>query len=267
LRAARTLHRVFAGQTVERASSSRAQVPVESLVGARIERVEARGKNMLMSFDDGRVLYTHMRMHGSWHIYRPGERWQKPAGMARIALYTQKAVAVCFNAPVVELLRPAEVAHHPMLANLGPDLLTDDFDAQQALRRMREMPAMPLGEAVLAQAVVAGIGNIYKSESLFLCGADPFAEVSKFTDAQLLAALRKARELMRRNLEGHPRMTRSSLDGTGRYWVYRRSGKPCRRCETKIAMRRQGPAARSTYYCPTCQPSLDVTPAQNTALP
>lgn len=256
-RAASTLHRALAGKTVTAFRSPLPALATADLAGRRIAAVEAHGKNLMIRFDDGRVLHTHMMMTGSWHIYRPGEPWKKPARRARALLETEDFVAVCFNAPFVELLSSRQRDRHPALSRLGPDILKKDFDAEDACRRLRERGDTPIGEALIMQRLLAGVGNIYKSESLFLCGQDPFQPVAGISDAALERLIGKARELMAANLDGVSRETRRALDG-GRYWVYRRSGRPCRRCGTRIQMRRQGAAQRSTYWCPQCQAGDDA---------
>jgi endonuclease-8 len=191
-------------------------------------------------------------MEGSWHIYRPGETWQKPERQARVVLETDAYIAICFNAPVVELLTAKDVERHPILQKLGPDLLREDFDFDVVLVRLRERSELPIGVALMRQHLLSGIGNVYKSEVLFLCKTSPFVAVSEINDRDLKLLISKARELMHQNLEGKPRTTRHSLDG-GRFWVYGRSGRPCRRCGTLVKMQRQGDEARSTYWCPSCQ--------------
>jgi len=162
-------------------------------------------------------------------------------------------VAVCFNAPVVELLSARQLLRSERLRRLGPDVLGPDFDFSVAVKNLAAMPGTPIGEAVLLQSALAGIGNIYKSETLFACGADPFARVASFSTDELERIVRKARELMSANLSGSPRRTLVASGG-GPYAVYRRSGQPCRTCGTRILIRRQGDAGRSTYWCPRCQP-------------
>jgi endonuclease VIII len=256
LRAARALDRSLAGKRLTSFESSLPRLAGAPLAGRRVDAVEARGKNLLVLFDDGSALRTHMRMTGSWHLYRPGEGWKRPQRLARAVLATDDTVAVCFAAPVVELLSARELARHEGLRRLGPDVLAPRLDADETLRRLRAASGrdFALGEALLDQSLVAGVGNIYKSETLFLCGLDPFAPLAAFSDAELSGAVARARELMSANLGGGRRGTRRSLEG-GSYWVYRRSGRRCRRCGTAIRMRRQGAAARSTYWCPTCQPA------------
>ncbi|HEX9286005.1 MAG TPA: DNA-formamidopyrimidine glycosylase family protein [Thermoanaerobaculia bacterium] len=253
LRVARALGRRLEGKRLKSFDSSLPRLAGAGISGRRVEAVEARGKNLLVRFDDGRALVTHMRMTGSWHLYRPGERWKKPARLARAILETDDAVAVCFSAPVVELLSARELDRNPRLRRLGPDVLSAEFEAAEAVRRLKARPRTPIGEALLFQSAIAGVGNVYKSETLFLCGMDPFAPVAFFSDSELSGIVSKARELMSANVHGWPRRTRPLRAGRG-YWVYRRSGQPCRRCGTPLRMRRQGSAGRSTYWCPACQP-------------
>lgn len=261
LRAARTLDAVLTGRTVLRAESALAALSPERmrLVGRRVDAVEARGKNLLVRFDDGRTLHTHMRMHGSWHVYRPGEPWQRAAWRARIVLEVEGFVVVCFDAPVVELMSPARAETKPALAQLGPDIVAKEFDADEARRRLRALGEAPLGDAVLDQRAVAGIGNVYKSEVLFVMRVDPFAPVSSFDDAALDAIVDRARRLMQHNVTPGQRMRTVRRDTPGgRFYVYGRSGKPCYVCGAIVRMQRQGAAARSTYYCPRCQPRAPI---------
>jgi endonuclease-8 len=218
-------------------------------------RVEARGKNLLVGLDDGSAVWSHLRMTGSWHVDLPGEPWQRPLRQRTIALATRRSVAVGFNVPVLEWLDAARLARHPVLSALGPDLLAPTFDLASALARMRTVPLVPLGEALVDQRLVAGLGNVYKSELLFLLGLDPFAVVAAYDDATLSALLERARVELRRNLDGRPRRTRR--DGAPqRHFVYGRRGEPCARCGRPIAVRSQGAAARSTYWCAHCQPAM-----------
>lgn len=260
LRAARALGASLRGKRVLSFESTLPRLAEAGLAGRRVEAVEARGKNLLVRFDDGRALRTHMRMTGSWHIYRPNERWKKPARLARAVLATEDAVAVCFNAPVVELLSARQLARHESLRRLGPDVLAEGFDVEEAVRRIAASGDRPIGEVLILQSALAGVGNIYKSETLFLCSVDPFAPVAAFSEKDIARVVAKARELMSANLDGTPRKTRRTLDGAS-YWVYARSGKACFRCATRIRMRRQGDAGRSTYWCPGCQPALPSDPA------
>jgi endonuclease-8 len=223
------------------------------LVGATVTAVEAMGKHLLIGFDNGRTLRSHMRMTGSWHRYRPGERWRAPRHRASAILETADAVAVAFDAPVVELLTDADLRRSRSLRELGPDLLAQSFDADEALGRLRERNGEELGNALLDQRAVAGIGNVYKSEVAFVERMDPWAPVASFDDERLQGALATARRLMQANLRGGARATTGRRAPGAGLWVYGRTGRPCRRCGTLIRSRRQGELARTTYWCPRCQ--------------
>jgi endonuclease-8 len=237
-RTARTLQRVLAGKQILRflaqANSIGAGADSE-MNGQTINAVESHGKNLLIRFSNGFTLHTHMKMTGSWHVYRPGERWRKPAFQARIVLEVADFVAVCFNAPVVQLVK------EPRLSHLGPDVLKDP-DVEKILGRMRAHPEMPIGEVILNQTILAGVGNIYKSESLFWERISPFASVNQIEDDGLRRLLLCVTQMMRQSANAVARSKR---------WVYRRSGKPCYRCGAVIEMKRQ--SSRSTYFCPQCQ--------------
>ena len=262
-RSAGRLHELLAGREVTRFTSTLPAVAAEARryrvapqagrPGARIDAVEARGKHLLMRFATTPpvALHTHMGMTGSWHLYRPGSRWRQPERLARVVVETADAVAVCFSPPTVRWLRAAEEAALPVLAGLGPDVMSPGFDAAQALRRLRQRPEVSIAAALLDQRALSGIGNIYRNEALYLAAVDPFAPVASLEDATLARFVDRARRLMRRNL-GTPVRT-TMPEGRGRYWVYRRSGRPCRRCGTTIRMRRHGQPARSVYWCPRCQ--------------
>jgi endonuclease-8 len=201
-----------------------------------------------------------MRMSGSWHVYRPGERWQRPRRQARVVLATPEFVTVCFDAPVVRLLRPGGAERDPRIAALGPDVLAPEFDRAEARRRLRALGDVEIGEALMRQSAVAGIGNVYKSETLFLGRQNPFARGGALTDRSLDVLLDTARRLMTAGFRGTaPRATRPSLTRE-RTWVYGRRGRPCRRCGTIIRMRRQGTDRRSTYWCPSCQAPQNSAP-------
>jgi endonuclease-8 len=255
-RAAATLQRALAGGRVVSFRTSEPGLqsilddrPVE---GRCIEKVEARGKNLLVFFDDGRALRTHLRMSGSWHLYRSGEKWQRPERQARCSIETDRGfVAVCFNAPVVQLVTPFEL-RATEVARLGPDATTDAFDADEALRRMRARPDAMLCEALLAQRVLAGVGNVIKSEALFLRRLDPFRRVGELPEPELAALIDEAHRQLVANRSHGPRTTRPALTGP-RLWVYRRAGDPCLRCGAIVQMRRAGEGMRSTYFCANCQ--------------
>jgi endonuclease VIII len=245
--------------------AARAQGPgavpqVQRIVGKRIDAVESQGKNLLIRFDGGLQIRTHLRMNGSWHRYRPGERWRRPPGRARLVLEVDGAVAVCFDAPVVELFETRSEALHPSLSRLGPDVLAPDFDGAEASRRLRapERADFEIGVAILDQRALAGIGNVYKNEVLWIERVSPFAPVSLLDDATLDRLVSTARRLMLANIDarrGPERVTTAGDRGApGSLYVYGRKGRPCRRCGAAIAVARQGTdLPRSTYWCPTCQ--------------
>ena len=251
LRTARRLGAAMIGKEV-RAATSTVGIDASTLVGRRVSAVEAHGKNLLIRFDDGRTLHSHMQMNGAWHIARPGERWQKPAFRARISLDVGDYVAICFDAPVVRLLRRGGEQRDDRLRKLGPDLLAEGFTPELVRHRLRALGDKPIGEALLVQSAIAGIGNIYKSETLFECRINPFVLVSALDDVTLDAIVVRAVKLMSRSLGAGARNVVPRVKG-GRYWVYRRSGEPCRRCGHVVKMKRQGATARSTYWCPRCQ--------------
>jgi endonuclease-8 len=224
------------------------------IVGATVLSVEPRGKHLLIGFDNGLTLRTHLRMSGSWHRYRPGESWRRPNRQATAILETPTSVAVAFNTPVVELMTDGDLRRSRSLRELGPDLLGAAFDADEALDRLRQRNGEQLGNALLEQTAVAGIGNVYKSEVAFLERLDPWAPVSTITDAELREALRTARRLLQTNTRGGARVTTGSGRRGDGLWVYGRVGRPCRRCGGLIRSARQGELARLTYWCPRCQP-------------
>ena len=264
-----TLHRTAAGlrpylvgRTVSaaRAGGPGAVPQVHRIVGREIQAVEALGKNLLIRFDGDLEIRTHLRMNGSWHRYRPGERWRRPPARARLVLEVPGAVAVCFDTPVVELFEGRAEGIHPALGRLGPDLLAPDFDREEALRRLRDpdRAGMSIGEALLDQRALAGIGNVYKSETLFVERVSPFVRVSELDDSALSGLVDTARRLMFANVgpgRGPERVT-TAEDGRagGPLYVYARAGRPCRRCGSLIAAQRQGrELPRTTYWCPRCQ--------------
>lgn len=240
--------RVMVGEPVTRFETP--GIEAEAL-GKVLTATEARGKNLLIWFDGTHALYSHMRMTGSWHLYEPGRPWTKPASRMRAVIGTANWEAVCFNAPVVEWLTAWAIRHHPVLAELGPDLLAEG-DVEAAIARLRVNPERPLGEAILDQRLVAGLGNVYKSELLFRLQLDPFKKIAEYDDETLRRLLEAGKTWMRRNLGGGPRRTRWDLSGA-RASVYNRSGSLCPRCNGPIEMKRQGAAGRTTYYCPRCQ--------------
>jgi endonuclease-8 len=266
-RTARTLHKALAGRTVtafETVLPALARVDHDRpIAGRAVIGVRSVGKHLLIEFAGSLFLRTHMRMNGSWHIYRPDERWRRSRASMRIVIATSDFVAVAFDVPVAEFLAASELQRHRELRGLGPDLLSERFDAEEAARRLRAHPDAHLSEALLNQRVMAGIGNVFKSEALFVAGLDPFRTVASLSDEEVAKLVAIARELLRANVidltrvpaatwGGYRRTTRRA-NPDARLWVYGRSGKPCRRCGTPIEYRRQGPDGRGTYWCARCQ--------------
>ena len=265
-RAARTLQRALGGKVVTGFESVFPHLTRihedEPITGRTVESVSANGKHMLMAFSGDLVLRTHMRMNGSWHIYRPGETWQRGRRDMRIVVTTSDFVAVGFSIPVAEWIRARAISRHEELRKLGPDLLGDEFDADEATRRLRARGDSAIADVLLNQRVMAGIGNVYKSEVLFACRVDPFALVSTLSDEQVSSLVTTARKFLRANVSeglaamttylGFRKTTRRDAPSE-RLWVYGRVGEPCRRCTTPIRIAKQGRDARLTYWCPACQ--------------
>jgi endonuclease-8 len=262
-RAARTLHRALAGKVVTRfdtAYAPLARVHDDTpITGRTIEAVEAHGKHMVIRFSDDLALRTHMRMHGSWHIYRPGERWQRPPREMRVLVSTEDFVAVGFNVPDAAFVRTSELGQRDAIARLGPDLLRPDFDTAEAIRRLRDRTGTPIAEALLDQRALAGIGNVFKSEVLFEGGVHPQTPVDAVPDDRLAGLVEIARRQLAANVapaqSGHGRRTTGRLAPHEGLWVYGRGGRPCRRCGTPISFAKSGLGARPTYWCPRCQPA------------
>jgi endonuclease-8 len=227
---------------------------LERLVGAQVTAVEARGKHLLIGFDNGLTLHTHLGLHGSWHRYRRGEPWRRSATRAAAVLELPDVVAACFDAPTVELLKTRALPLHPLLRRLGPDASTTDFDLDAALTRLRA-PAnavRQVGDTLLDQRIVAGLGNVYRSELCFIERTDPRTPVGQLDEATLRRLLAHGHRLLRANGGGGRRITAAPGSG-GALYVYGRSGRPCRRCGTPIT---GGSAAegRRLFWCPRCQP-------------
>jgi len=232
------------------------------IAGRTVIDVRAVGKHLLIELSGDLVLRTHLRMHGAWHVYRPGEKWRRGRQHMRIVLGTTSSVAVGFDLPVAELLDSRALARCSDLSRLGPDLLAEPFDAAEAAARLKQRPGMLVGDALLDQTVMAGIGNVFKSETLFVCRINPLVPVAELANQQLETLVRTARELLARNARPAQRggrgpiwfrQTTRSLDPSARLWVYGRTGKPCRRCGTPIVSRLHGSGTRRSYWCPKCQ--------------
>lgn len=265
-RAARTLHRALAGKLITGFESVYPQLTRvhedTPITGQTVTAVRAAGKHLLIDVSGGLTLRTHMRMNGSWHIYRHGEAWQRSRRDMRIVLSTADFVAVGFSIPVAEWIKSRTIERHQELGRLGPDLLGETFDENDAMTRLRSRGDVEIADALLNQRVMAGIGNVYKSEVLFACRVSPFARVATVSEEQLLCLVRTARKFLRANVTeglaamttymGFRRTTRRD-DPTERLWVYGRVGEPCRRCGAIVKIAKQGRDARLTYWCPSCQ--------------
>lgn len=260
-RTARTLDRAIGRQPITVFETQLAQLmslPVEGgIVGREVTRVESRGKHLLIWCGDDLALRSHLRMHGSWHVYRPGERWRVRAGDVRVQIHTPEWVALGVALPEAEWLTARQVARHPRLTSLGPDLLASDVDRATIAARMREQGSVPIAEVLLNQRVVAGIGNVFKSEILFACRIHPATRTGELTDAELKQIINVSVKYLCANVaeRGAPlgRMTTGRLNPDEPLWVYDRAGLPCFRCGAAIQSAATGPDARRTYWCAACQ--------------
>jgi DNA-formamidopyrimidine glycosylase len=227
-----------------------------ALRGERLTAIGTHGKHLLLHSSIDLTIHCHAMMYGSWQFGAPGMGLRKPAKQVRLRLRTGRREAVFFNGPVVEFLTAAELAGHDKLAALGPDLLHDDFDRDDTWRRLQRHRRRALGEALLDQRIVAGVGNIFKSEGLFVAGLDPRSPVGLVARDSIERLWDLLIPMMASNARrSGPILTLhgSLRRGGERYWVYRRRGKPCFRCGTPIEMLRQGQLKRTTYFCPSCQ--------------
>jgi len=266
-RAARTLHRALAGNTVtlfETQLPHLARVDYDTpLVGRSVERVDAAGKWMRMYFSGDLILLTHMLMSGSWHIYRPGERWQRPRVQMRVAVHSKDFVAVGFQVPLAEFHTAASLERHRSVQNLGPDVLAGEFDAEAAVEQLRSRPDLEIGVALLRQSLVAGMGNVFKSEVCFASRVNPFRSVASLSSEELRLLMSNARRFMLNNVTDTSgdgivtytgmRRTTGRTNPEERLYVYGRRGEPCRECGAAIVSRKQGEDARVTFWCPRCQ--------------
>lgn len=244
LRTARRIGKALEGERVAvSAPNARGRAAgVERLDGATLERSEARGKHLLLHFGE-LVLHSHMGMSGSWHVYPRGAAWRKSPGAAWAVLAGSRAEAVQFGGPTLRILEAGALRLDPVLSKLGPDILAPDFDAPTVATSLRAAPDRAVGEALLDQTLVAGIGNIFKSEACFAARQDPWRPIASLSDERLHRVVQAARDLM----------SEAVALGRDKRAVYRRAGRPCANCATPIAARGQGDANRTTYWCPVCQ--------------
>ncbi|MEE4422718.1 Fpg/Nei family DNA glycosylase [Streptomyces bugieae] len=252
-RLAQRLHEALAGRPLTRCDLRVPRLATVDLTGRGVLAVVPRGKHLLTRFEGGLTLHSHLRMDGAWQIYAPAERWRGgPAHQIRAILGTAEHTAVGYRLPVLDLLPTAEEPR--VVGHLGPDLLGPDWDAAEALRRLLDAPRRPLGEALLDQRNLAGIGNVFKSELCFLLRASPWLPVGELPAPERAPAL--AKKLLEANKRRPARTTTPSARPDRRLWVYGRAGRPCLRCGTPVRSADQDPAAeeRVTYWCPRCQP-------------
>lgn len=274
-RAARTLNKALGGRVVtgfETALAKLASVNDDTpVVGRTVERVEARGKWCLIHFSGDLILVTHMLMSGSWHIYRTGERWQAPRSAMRVVITCGEMQAVGFNVPVAEFHTARSLERSAQVPRLGVDVLGGEYSVDRGVRALRdygaEHPEAEVGGVLLNQRVIAGLGNVYKSEVAFAAGVHPFRAMRTVTERELERMADAAQRYMKANVadgasggivtySGNRRTTRE-MDRSSRLWVYGREGQECRRCGVLIERRKQGTGARPTYWCPSCQPWIE----------
>jgi len=255
-RTARRLDRALRGHELVRTDFRVPQLATTDLSGATVTETISRGKHLLTRIaagDDRWTLHTHLKMEGSWRVFRADERWDRPAHQARVVLASAERQAVGFSLGIVELVPTAE--EDSVVGHLGPDLLGPDWDESEALRRLLAEPARPVGPALLDQTNLAGIGNMYAAELCFVSGVHPLTPIGEVPD--LTRMVRRAKQMLELN------KTRATQSTTGNLrepmWVYRRDQAPCRRCGATIRVEMAGPAGRerATYWCPSCQPAAD----------
>jgi len=238
------------------------------LAGQTIDKVEARGKWLLVHFSGGGILASHLLMNGRWHIYRRGERWQLAHIHMRIVIENEQYQAIGFRVPVARMHTEQSLDRDLRVAVAENDLLRKEFDAAAALERLRSRPDEAIADALLDQSVFAGVGNVFKSEICFVNGLHPFRAVGTLTRDEAAAAITSAQKLLRANVledsgdtivtyRGQQRRTTHASDPSQSLWVYGRNGEPCRRCGEPIRRRIQGADARVTFWCPRCQPMPD----------
>jgi endonuclease-8 len=258
-RIATVLRPILANKRISAARGRFGGPRFDLVVGRTVTGVEARGKHLLIGFDNGLTLHTHLGLHGSWHRYRAGETWRRPAARAVAVLATADWTAVCFDAPTVELLETRALAVHPALRALGSDAARGDFDVDSAIAALRKptRASVPLGDALIDQTALAGLGNVYRSELPFIERLNPFTPLDDVSDAQLRAMVERGAQLVRANSAGGARVTTPAGTSSDVH-VYGRTGRPCLRCGTRIVSKatRAHPGAppRRAYWCPSCQP-------------
>jgi endonuclease VIII len=218
----------------------------QRLAGRAVRSVDAHGKHLFLRFDGDMTLHSHLRMTGAWAVYERGRRWRRSPRRAWLVLRTPSHEVVQFDGPVLELMTESRTRFDQRLTGLGPDVLADEFDAARFLARLRQDdPTRRIGDALLDQRTLAGIGNMWKAEACWEAGIDPWRPAAEVSDDEALAIVAAARPPMQESaMSGHQRR---------RHAVYRREGQPCPRCGGAIRVRGQGDDNRMTYWCPRCQ--------------
>ena len=229
--------------------------PVRALERQPIASIEPHGKHLLIRWNSGLQIRVHLGMYGSWHRYPRGAEWHKPPAQAAVELWTNQQVYICFNAKEVELSRTGSHDTTGLEMRVGPDLLDAATDPALPAERVLDLcsPDASIAEALLDQRIASGIGNVYKSEVLFIERQNPFVPARGIGRATLMQLFHTARDLLAGNLGGGPRHTRAAERGGSQLWVYGRHGRACLRCRTPVRVCRHGAGRRSTYWCPTCQ--------------
>ncbi len=271
-RAARALQKAIGGKRVTRFEAQVATLASvadeKGIIGRTVEKVEARGKWCLIHFSGDLILVTHMLMSGSWHIYRVGERWFSPRSSMRCAITAEDFVAVAFNVPVAEFHTERSLLRYSQVPKLGVDLLGEGYSTEGGVAALRgyaaQHPEAEVGVTLLNQRVMAGLGNVYKSEVPFAAGVNPFRQLRTLSERELEVMAEVSGRYLRANVNDGSgdgivtysgnRRTTHSMNAGDRLWVYGRQGQECRRCGAFVMMRKQGEQARSTYWCPQCQP-------------
>jgi endonuclease-8 len=249
-RSATNLNAVLAGRELTRCDIRVPAFATVDLTGETVEAVVPRGKHILMRVGDVSI-HSHLKMEGSWHVYRHGSRWRRPAHQARAILETSESVVVGFELGVLEVVRRED--EETVVGHLGPDLLGPDWDAELALANLRVDPSRPIGLALLDQRLLAGLGNVYRAELCFLRGVLPTRPVAEVADLPQMVDL--AHRLILANRDRAERTTTGRLRGD-RTWVYGRGGRPCLRCGTRVERGELGDdplQLRDTWWCPSCQ--------------
>jgi endonuclease VIII len=283
-RSARALQKAIGGRVVTAFETQLAKLASvhdqESLVGRTVERVEAQGKWCLMYFSGDLILATHMLMSGSWHIYRTGEKWFMPRRAMRVAITCGEMQAVVFNVQLAEFYTARTLERNSQIPKLGPDVLAEGFSVESGVAALQARAAThpddEIAVVLLNQRVMAGLGNVYKSEVAFAAGVNPFRQMRTITQREMETMVDASQRYMKANVTDGAgdgivpyagnRRTTHSMDKSDRLWVYGRQGKECRRCGAIVEMRRQGEQVRSTYWCPQCQPWM-AAEGQSTVAP